>query len=181
LYLVVSIKAGESINGNRDIQRSLTIKVWGIISINGLGPLVRYNDTMTAIKYRDLLGKEVLRAYPNIKAPSWPFDLNNDWYKLGQDNSSSHRASIVSEWLAENYILLFKLPPKSPDFDSIENVGAYLRDRLYHRIDKLKSCDDVWTEALNIWNSIKTEYTESLYESLQSRAQMMFQKRGGPI
>ena len=46
---------------------------------------------------------------------------------LVQDNCSIHRARVVDEWFGEHpeIIRLFR-PPRSPDFNPIENIWACL-------------------------------------------------------
>ena len=44
-----------------------TIKVWGCISVNGVGPLVRYFETMENTKYKSILDTYLLQSFPKLE------------------------------------------------------------------------------------------------------------------
>ena len=44
-------------------KKNLTIKVWGTISHLGVGPLIRYYETMNATKYEGILDIYLLQEY----------------------------------------------------------------------------------------------------------------------
>ena len=49
------------------MKKNLTIKVWGAISYSGTGPLIRYEDTMKAQKYIEILETHLLQTYPELR------------------------------------------------------------------------------------------------------------------
>jgi len=49
---------------NRD---SRTVKVWGFIGFNTVGPLVRYYGTLDGVKYLELLKKHLLRSFSGLQ------------------------------------------------------------------------------------------------------------------
>jgi len=54
-----------------EVRPDIGIKVWGIISCYGVGPLIRYSGTMTQMKYREILENELLREYPMIEGAAF--------------------------------------------------------------------------------------------------------------
>jgi transposase len=165
----------------KNIQRNITVKVWGIIGYNGPGPLIRYHGPLTQDDYIEILQEGLLKAYPSIKAPSMASNSNHHRLMFADDNASSHRAHSVLEWKDKNQINSLRLPARSPDINVIENVWAYLQDKLYEIADKLEDSEDVWNNALRIWHSINNEYIEKLYSSLPGRIERIAKRNGAPI
>ena len=48
-------------------KKEVTIKVWGTISFLGVGTLIRYEDTMDAITYKDILQDHLFQEYPMLE------------------------------------------------------------------------------------------------------------------
>jgi transposase len=64
-----------------------------------------------------------------------------------QDGARIHTAGNVMEWLRTKDIEFLEWPPQSPDLNPIENIWAYLKDKLYKRRDEIKKREDVWRIA----------------------------------
>ena len=128
-------------------KRDVTIKVWGAVSSLGIGPLVRYQDTMNALKYRDTLEETLFQEYPMIELSRIEEEGPQDqWptFSFAQDNASSHTSKKVQGWLDENAVNCLTLPPDSSDINIIENLWAYVQSELFEIKDHIHSPDDTW-------------------------------------
>ena len=52
---------------NQESQRFLTVKVWGVISARGVGPLVRYRGNLKSTDYKEILEAHLLQNYPYLR------------------------------------------------------------------------------------------------------------------
>ena len=84
-------------------------------------------------------------------------------------------------WRDENQVNFLKWPSNSPDLNIIENVWAYLQDKLYEVRAELTCPDDTWEKTLEIWRSIPLTYIQDLYQDLPLRIGELKIMKGGPI
>lgn len=103
------------------------------------------------------------------------------FFQFMDDNSKVHRAIIVNFWKAQKGILSLEWPSASPDINIIENLWAYIEDRLYQVRETLKTPDDTWARTLEIWHSIDRDFINKLYRSLPDRMAALKENKGGPI
>jgi hypothetical protein len=88
-----------------------SLLVWGVFSVNGLGPLVHIEGIMNGPKYKEIL-KNNLLPYPNSFMPEeWIFQHEND---------PKRRSKVVKDWLESNRIQVLKWPAQSRYHNSIE-------------------------------------------------------------
>lgn len=164
--------------------RNLTVKVWGAISHFGVGPLVRYEETMDKFKYRRVLRDHLFQAFPFLEGAGDMEIEHPDlgpFFKFQEDNSSVHKANILEEWKEENGVLNLTWPSNSPDINIIENVWAYIEDRLHETKRTLRTPNDTWARTQEIWNNIDLNFILNLYNSLPRRMIELKQLKGGPI
>jgi len=165
-------------------KKNLTVKVWGSISSLGVGPLVRYEETMKAQKYVDTLNTYLLQEYPMLENSKMEEEGQDDQlptFSFVHDNCTPHTAKIVKNWRDENQVNFLKWPSNSPDLNIIENVWAYLQDKLYEVRAELTCPDDTWEKTLEIWRSIPLTYIQDLYQDLPLRIGELKIMKGGPI
>ncbi len=93
-----------------------SVSVFGILSAQGLGPLIRIDGRFDSERYLEILDNTVL---PYIEDE---FEDGNIFYY--QDNSSIHRPRVVRDWFNRNFTTeqLIATPAKSPDINPIENA-----------------------------------------------------------
>jgi len=155
--------------------RNLTVKVWGEISYFGVGPLIRYEDTMKADKYIKILEGNVLHYWPNLKSGL----KGNDHPLLFQeDNAKAHVNKDTKKFFLKNKISLLSWPPQSADLSPIENVWALLQDGLYNHRHDLFSPEDTYEKAVEIWYNIKLDNIQNLYYSLPDRIHSVYENQG---
>jgi len=150
-----------------------TLMVWGIISIKGVGPLIRIDkivegeETLNGERYLKLLQKYLLQAYPGLKEKK---------FKFVQDNAPSHRYSEVIDWLEEKGVEKLYWPPQSPDMNLIEGVWNEMKYRLRGKVFQNK--DKLWTGVKKEWRSISKDFIKDLYESLPRRISALEEAEG---
>ena len=166
------------------LDRKITVKIFGIISSLGVGPLIRYTGSMDRKKYLGFLKRYLLQNYPFLEhtieeeredEPPWPAWIYMD------DNARPHRAKIVTNWKKDNCISSLDIPARSPDLNLMENVWSVLQDKLFEIKDRLVTKEDTWRNALEFWNSLEMSYINKLYESMPNRMQEVIKNVGGPI
>jgi len=115
-------------------KKEVTIKVWGTISFLGVGTLIRYEDTMDAITYKDILQDHLFQEYPMLENSAMELEGPiGELPRFGfvQDKSTSHTANKVREWMDLNDVNVIGWPSNSPDINIVENVWAYVQDKLF--------------------------------------------------
>ena len=144
-------------------------------SYNGTGPIQLIEGRLNAAKYLEFLSEVVITVYSEI------FD---EFYLL-HDNSRVHTARIVREYLAEmlpNRVHLH--PAYSPDLNPIENLGHFLKKKLYDRLKDLSFHDHNRLNQLicEIWNEFNSDLTliHRLVDSMHSRYRECINSMGEP-
>lgn len=154
-----------------------TIKVWGCISVNGVGPLVRYFETMENTKYKSILDTYLLQSFPKLRGSS----TRKSALVFQQDNSKVHRANNVKNWFEEKHIQVLEWPSYSPDLNPIENLWGILQDLLYDKCSVLKTSDDVWKETQKIWYNDLNAYLPNLYKGMPMRIEEVLARKGNRL
>jgi transposase len=154
-----------------------TVKVWGCISIFGVGPLVRYTETMKNTDYIPILENYLLKAFPKLRGTS----SRKGALTFQQDNAKPHSADNVKEWFLNNHVNVMEWPSYSPDLNPIENLWGILQDRLYDDNHLLETADDVWKKAQSIWYKDLNVYIEDLYKSMPFRIEEVLERNGNRL
>jgi len=154
-----------------------TIKVWGCISSEGVGPLVRYYGTMNSDDFLKILQNNLPLWYPKIRGTA----TRQGSLIFQQDNSKIHTANKIIEWLNDNKIRTLEWPPYSPDLNPIENLWGIIQDKLYENRDKLSSADEVWQETERIWKYELNGYVFNSYRNMHNRIIEVVNRQGGPL
>lgn len=153
------------------------IMVWGCFSWFGLGPLYLVKGNMDAVQYRDdILSSTMLPFAANLPA-NWLFQ---------QDNDPKHKSKLVSKWLSDNNIkqLSYSLrgkevigtPAQSADLNPIENLWNEAKKPLRGR--RFKKDQELFSAALDAWQSVPKERLEKLVESMPRRMKAVINAKG---
>jgi len=151
-----------------------TIKCWGIISSEGVGPLIRYFGNIDTDNYITLLKTYLLQNFPTLEGTS----TRRGHWVWQQDNATGHKANDTTNLLKKYHILKLNWPSQSPDLNIIENVWAFLKDELYEINGKLDTADDVWSEAKKIWYEKVNFLIPNLYRSWPKRLKECIELQG---
>jgi len=155
-------------------QESLLL--WGAISYNQNCILEIMKGTMDSVVYAKILKKRLLKNYPRLRRdPGEEDDSNCDIFQ--HDGSKVHVADIINSYFEERNIKLLSWPPKSPDINIIENLWAYLKNKLKASYSNTGELEE---DIVNIWENIPSDLIENLYDSIPERIQAVIDSEGGP-
>ena len=153
---------------------SRTIKAFGVISKNGVGPLVPYEEHMDANKYIGILQNNLIPAYNSIRGTR----TRESKLTYFHDQASSHTAKLTEKWFTQTRVSGVYLPPKSYDLNPIENCWSLLKDELFKKNRYLNSREDVWREAQKIWYGKVNDYVPKLYDTIPERLERVYNNNG---
>ena len=158
--------------------------VWGCISYEGLGPLIRCSDHMNQEEYK-VQGIFCFQTFPEIKILSSMLQAfprlrsratNHPIFQ--HDNAACHTAGGVETFLRAKNVTLLPWPALSPDLSPIENVWGHIAKKMVGKC--FLSKDDVWAEVQKQWAEVPLAYIHSLYDSMPSRLLAVQQAKGHP-
>ena len=91
-----------------------SIMLWGCFSVAGTGRLVRIQRMMNGVKYREILGENLLQStQPQSEVLRFTFY---------QDNDSKHTDKTMWEWLWDKSLNVFEWPSQSLDLKLIKHL-----------------------------------------------------------
>ncbi|EGC34827.1 hypothetical protein DICPUDRAFT_79420 [Dictyostelium purpureum] len=94
------------------------------------------------------------------------------------DNCSSHTTKIVKQYLEENNIQVYPLPPYSLDINIVKNLWSIIKERVSKKMFRDPSQDQVQV-CQEEFHSIEKSIIKSLYESLPDRMDANLKAHGG--
>jgi len=144
--------------------------VWGAISVEGVGPLVRLQGRQTGETYVALLRRELPRHYRNA--------FNGRGLVFQDDLAPCHRARAVTAWKRRSGLTTLNWVAQSPDLNLIENVWGVIDGRLSGI--PFDDEDALWEEVQLQSRRVRREYIEQLYASYERRLRAVIRFRGGP-
>ena len=104
---------------------------------------------------------------------------NHQGFILQADNDPKHKSKASQGWLRENGIPTLTWPASSPDMNIIENLWAYLDNRIRAHPQNLSNSEELWMALQQEWYKISPEYIRKLYESLPRRVEEVCNAKGG--
>ena len=104
-----------------------------MISLAGVGFIVRFHGNINASIYKELLYQ---RALPHLRKETVETPI------FMQDNALCHKAKTLLSFLEEEGIYVIKWPPQSPDINPIENVRKIIGEKAQNR--NPPNMDDLW-------------------------------------
>lgn len=146
-------------------QFPMRIMVWGAISRNFKGPLMRVEGTLNSNRYKELITESgVIDSMNSLCGEkAWVFQ---------DDGASPHRAKATRSFLSERCLILssdLHWPAHSPDLNVIENVWGIIKSRM--DTSGCQNRDDLWAQAQMAWNSISIDEINDLIDGFFSRLQ----------
>lgn len=106
----------------RTVKFPSSIMVWGCMSSKGVGKLCFINGTVNAVKYQEILEKELI--------PSVQTMYPNEEYLFQQDGASCHTAKSTSVWFQNHEMEVLPWPSSSPDLSPIETLWGIIKKKL---------------------------------------------------
>ena len=148
------------------------VMVWGCISVQGVGQLFKIDGKMDSNKYISILQEAYLGTLGDLHAKQQDFILQ-------ADNDPKHTSKATKAWLKGNGISTLDWPANSPDMNIMENLWAYLDDRVRAHPSNLSNSTKLWNVLQEEWKKISPEYVKKLYESIPRRVEEVCNAKGG--
>lgn len=151
------------------------VNVWGAVTAEGLGPLVRLESRFNGEAYCSILD-DVL--FPYLLGGPFP---DSDFI-LQHDNSPIHKSKKVAAFLELRDIAVLEWPAQSPDLNVIENVWGVMKSAMTGRQLHGLSADVPWIVVQEEWERLRSNASlcRSLYRSLQNRMKAVINAGGEP-
>ena len=116
---------------------------------------------------------DILRS--NLEASAEKFGLVD--YKFQQDNDPKHTSGYAREYMLRNNIDVLVWPSQSPDLNPIENLWAYIKQKLRGKSFSKKT--DLIAHVVEIWENIPVEFCEKLVKTMFDRINQVLRSKGG--
>ena len=145
-----------------------SLMVWACMSCKGVGNLEFIEGKMDAIKYRTILGRNLIESKEKL-------GLDDD-FVFQQDNDPKHTSKISKEFFKKNNVNVLDWPSQSPDLNPIEHLWAYMKTEL----SKLnsKNLKELKENIKNIWDNISEPLCRKLVHSMPNRCEAVVRAKG---
>lgn len=141
-----------------------SVHIWGAIWGDGFRSIIKCPQRLNSQGYQSVIEEGLIPFYK-------PYNI------FQQDGATCHTSKTTIDYIdSQNVLNLSDWPPTSPDLSIIENVWAFLKDKVGKR--KAKNCDELWQIIQDEWNKIPSSYIENLYESIPRRLKMIQRNKG---
>lgn len=144
------------------------IIIWGCISYNGAGPIVKCPEKMTSPHYLAILHEYAIPAGDG---------LIGTHFVLQQDNAPIHTSNMIKTFISGIPLNVLKWPPQSPDLNPIENVWHKLKSMISEEVGR--SQDKVWQDAQTAWEAISPQIIRNCIDSVPRRLRAVIDSKGG--
>lgn len=164
-------KIGERLSSNC-VKKSVkhgggSIMVWGSISSEGVGPLIRLQGNINARVYQNLLRQYAIPYMKECEAKP-PIFM--------QDNAPCHTAKTVLAYLQTEQVEVMKWPAQSPDLNPIENIWKIIGQNA--RRKNPKNTEELYRYVREEWHAITNDQCKKLIDSCASRCAAVINNKG---
>lgn len=118
------------------------------------------------------------------RQPSGEACGDDDW-TFQHDGASAHKAKVINEWLEDNVPNHItsgssgKWPANSPDLNWIENVWAYMADKIEE--NPPKTIGALKQRLRKIWKDMPQDMLENMAQGMKKRLLDVIAKEGACI
>lgn len=149
-----------------------SVMVWGMITSDGVGPIVRVDGNINTANYISILTNHLLPfLHQKREAGQNPI--------FQQDNARPHTAAVTTKFFIRNEIPVLPWPASSPDMNIIEHVWAILKSNVKARVIHPKNMDELWEAIQEEWYAIPLQQIQNLYSSLPCWLEALHKAKGG--
>lgn len=150
-----------------------SVSVWGAISKDGLGPLVRIDGSFTATQYSGIITNTLL---PYVL--DGPF--KDGYYIYQHDRSPVHTARQITALLEQHVVRQLQWPPCGADLNPIENVWGLMEQQLSRQCWGSQTAEELWEAIKAEWDALKASsgLVPALYSSMLWRVQQVIAVNG---
>ena len=147
------------------------IMVWGCISGNGVGNLVKIEGKMNAKDYCKVLEEGLLGTLRKQ-------ERNVKRIIFQHDNDPKHRSKTATGWLKMKKIKVLEWPSMSPDLNPIENMLKMLKMELNKYNTEANGVAELWQRSQDVWESFPKKKCQELLESMPRRIEAVIKSKG---
>ncbi len=156
-----------------------SVKVWGALTNNGVGPLIRVDRHMKCNDYvRQVLEPTIGNGTLQARLMGLGGHSVKD-FRWQQDNAPFHTAPAAQRFFESRHIEVMKWPAYSPDLSPIENLWNMLeyKLRVYQTTTGTIFNDDSLFQAIQAaWNSVTIDECHALIGSMPDRLNELFRR-----
>lgn len=161
----------DQVNPLPTVKHPPKLHVWAGISYFGKTELYVFTGNMDAPFYKGILKERLVTDASRIfGGRRWLFQ---------QDGDPKHTSRLVQDWLERRVRFIRKSdwPPNSPDLNPIENLWAYLQEKVYARSPR--TLDGLQRIIEDEWEAIPIEKLRHLVDSMPRRLAAVEHMQGG--
>jgi transposase len=161
----------------RHVQKTVkhgggNIKLWSCITYEGVGYIVKIDETLDQHLYRKILEEDLMNSVDF-------YGIDRGKMIFQHDNDPKHTAKSVAEWLDEQPFEVMEWPAQSPDLNPIENMWATLKGRLYRDYEKPpKGMVEHWERTVETWYRITKEESQRVIDTMPERCRKVIKAKG---
>ena len=161
----------------RHVQKTVkhgggNIKLWSCITYEGVGYVVKIDNTLDQHLYKEILKDDLARTIGD-------YGIEKQKVIFQHDNDPKHTAGSVKEWLSNQEFEVMRWPAQSPDLNPIENMWALLKQRLYRNYETPpKGMIEHWERIGQTWYQITKEECQKVIDTMPDRCQQVIAKNG---
>ena len=145
-----------------------SVMMWGCISCDGVGPLMKVVGRMNAADYIKMLNTSLV-PYMHSMGPNFVFM---------DDNAPCHRAKSVLNWMmAKNLKRMEVWPPQSPDLNPIEHVWDILGNKVQE--NKPRNLQELEKKLEEEWKKTSAIDIQNIINSMPRRVAAVIAAKGG--
>ena len=135
--------------------------VFGMISVVGTGPLVRFRGKINTTVYKEILKKYVPNLNTAINQPAvFMF----------------YKAKSVKSYLSEEDVTVMEWPVQSTNMNPIENVWKLLNERTKKK--NPINVEELWTNSKGEWEKISVDECKTLILLCSKICQAVIESKG---
>lgn len=150
------------------------INVLMVVTYDGLGPLVRSDESITPEQYVDILNRTLMPYFLDGPFPDRGFLLQHD-------PTPTYISDEVLKCIEANRVHALSWPPKSEDLNPIQSIWSCMKLRICkHRLEE--PCPDkLWDVVKKHWDLLTkhTKIVTKLYSSIPNRLRDVIRLKGG--
>ncbi|KRT86322.1 hypothetical protein AMK59_2720, partial [Oryctes borbonicus] len=140
-------------------QKQKMILVWGAISYNARTPLIRIEKTLSGRCYIDSILRPIVVPFLSR--------MNNPLFQ--QDNSRSHVAEEVREFMRNQGIRTLSWPTRSSDLNPMGRIWDMIGLQIQQHSQPTDSFEDLWYRVERAWMEIPQSTIQRLFNSMPRR------------
>ena len=150
---------------------------WGAFRADKMRPELffelKLEEKINSTIYRDLMLLELLKQFSDESA----IDITSSI--IMKDGALVHKGAcngLQEQMKWETYLL----PLNLPDFNSIENIQAWMKQEISCKYKHITSKAEMQRIVMEMWNSFDDTKWNSLIASIPDRMKVVIKAKGGP-